>query len=46
MLKLSIQPQWQLIKAGRSHALPRLLELLRAIDVEGGIAAAARRCWR
>jgi molybdate transport repressor ModE-like protein len=41
MLKLSIQPQWQLIKAGRSHALPRLLELLRAIDVEGGIAAAA-----
>lgn len=43
MLKLSIQPQWQLIKAGNAHALPRLLELLHAIDIEGGIAAAATK---
>ncbi|MEO6927817.1 MAG: substrate-binding domain-containing protein [Casimicrobiaceae bacterium] len=41
MLKLSIRPQWQLIKQGNVHALPRLLELLQAIDIEGGIAAAA-----
>lgn len=43
MLKLSIQPQWQLIREGRVHALPRLLELLQAIDIEGGIAPAASK---
>lgn len=43
MLKLSIQPQWALIKAGVSHALPRLFELLQAIDEERSIAAAASR---
>jgi molybdate transport repressor ModE-like protein len=43
MLKLSIRPQWQLIKGGSAHALPRLLELLHAIEIEGGIAAAASK---
>jgi len=41
MLKLSIRPQWQLIKGSDVHALPRLLELLHAVDIDGGIAAAA-----
>src|SRR5665213_2088681 len=39
MLKLSIRPQWQLIKGSDVHALPRLLELLHAVDIDGGDAA-------
>src|SRR5262245_60686729 len=43
MLKLSIKPHWQLHKAATTHSLPRLLELLRAIDEERSISAAATR---
>ncbi len=43
MSKISIQPQWSLIRAGRAQAMPKLLELLRAIDEEGSISAAARK---
>src|SRR5262245_9323265 len=43
MLKLSIRPHWFLQKAGASHALPRLMELLQAIADESSLAAAATR---
>ena len=43
MLKLSIKPHWLLNKDGESHSLPRLFELLRAIESERSINAAATR---
>ncbi len=43
MLKLAIEPHWLLMKGGESHSLPRIIELLRAIEEEGSILAAARR---
>lgn len=43
MLKLSIKPHWFLNKGDESHALPRLIELLQAIDQERSIVAAAAR---
>lgn len=42
MLRLSIKPQWFLLKANASHALPRLIELLQAIEEKSSIAAAAK----
>ena len=43
MLKLSIKPHWQLHKASATHSLPRVLDLLRAIEEERSISAAAVR---
>jgi molybdate transport repressor ModE-like protein len=43
MLKLSIQPHWFLHRAGTAHALPRIFELLRAIEEERSISAGAAR---
>jgi len=43
MLKLSIEPHWFLHKGGDAHALPRVFELLRAIEEGRSIAAAAER---
>ena len=43
MLKLSIKPHWLLNKGGASHPLPRLFELLRAIEEQGSISGAAAR---
>lgn len=43
MLKMSITPQWVLVKDDASHPLPRLLELLCAIEEARSINAAASR---
>jgi len=43
MLKMSIKPQWALVKDDASHPLPRLLELLCAIEEARSINAAASR---
>src|SRR5262245_17848186 len=43
MLRLSIKPHWFLLKANASHALPRLIELLQAIEQEHSISGAATR---
>ena len=43
MLKLAIKPHWLLNKGGASHPLPRLFELLRAIEENGSLNAAASR---
>jgi molybdate transport repressor ModE-like protein len=41
MLKLSIKPHWLLNKGSASHPLPRLFELLAAIERHGSINGAA-----
>jgi molybdate transport repressor ModE-like protein len=41
MLKLSIKPHWQLHKASATHSLPRVLDLLHAIEQELSVSAAA-----
>ena len=43
MLKLSIEPHWFLHKGADAHALPRVFELLRAIEEGRSISAAAER---
>jgi molybdate transport repressor ModE-like protein len=44
MLKLGIKPHWFLLKGEDApHALPRLIELLQAIEEERSIGAAAAR---
>jgi molybdate transport repressor ModE-like protein len=43
MLKLSIKPHWLLHKGSASHPLPRVIELLHAIDEARSISAAAAR---
>jgi molybdate transport repressor ModE-like protein len=43
VLKMSIKPQWVLVKDDASRPLPRLLELLCAIDEARSINAAAAR---
>jgi molybdate transport repressor ModE-like protein len=43
VLKLSIKPHWLLNKGSGNHPLPRLFELLRAIEEERSISGAATR---
>ena len=43
MLKLSIKPHWFLNKGRAIHSLPRLFELLRAIEEQGSINGAATK---
>jgi molybdate transport repressor ModE-like protein len=41
VLKLSIKPHWFLDKGGENHSLPRLFELLHAVEDRGSIGGAA-----
>ena len=41
MLKLSIKPHWLLNTGRKTYSLPRLFDLLRAIENQGSISAAA-----
>jgi molybdate transport repressor ModE-like protein len=43
VLKLSLKPHWFLLKGSASHSLPRLIELLQAIQEEHSIVGAAAR---